>query len=416
MAKFCLKKPSKRIAAKRRYKIIKKVAQHNKKLRRKEKKNPTKKKQQIISVPNSCPFKESILAEAARIKKIKEEEILRKKEERKLERQMQREIATPMEVVPTEEKKSNNSKSILKKFQEVIDEADMVLEIVDARDPLGTRCLEVEETISQKNKQLIIVINKTDLVSPENLSKWLKYFKKSLRIEAVPFKSSIKPKQFGKKKFSDEEITRNSTCIGAESLLDIVDKYYNKACKNKISIQVGVIGLPNIGKSSVIDSLNQIMAYHSENTAGDKKSKLIAQLRSKVNLVDSAGIVFENQEDSDLLSNVLKSTVKIETIKDPFGPACAILEKMSTQQLMELYDITEFANSEEFFKKKAHRMGKLKKKGLPDVEAAARSVLIDWYTGKIRYYTIPPSAVKKSTNECIGLTEYHIDLKTTASL
>lgn len=111
----------------------------------------------------------------------------------------------------------------------------------------------------------------------------------------------------------------------------------------------------------------------------------IVQLDSKIKLLDSPGIVFENEKDEDPATIALKNVVKIEALKDPFTPASTILKKITTEQLMELYDITEFSTPEEFFAKKAIRMGRLKKGGIPDVVAAARSILTDWNSGKIRY-------------------------------
>ena len=119
---------------------------------------------------------------------------------------------------------------------------------------------------------------------------------------------------------------------------------------------------------------------------GVTKSMQAVQLDSKIKLLDSPGIVFSSgsKDDTDQSSVALKNAVKIESLKDPFTPAALILKRISTQQIMELYDTHEFSTPEEFFAKKAARMGKFKKGGIPDVLAAARSVLNDWNSGKIR--------------------------------
>jgi len=87
---------------------------------------------------------------------------------------------------------------------------------------------------------------------------------------------------------------------------------------------------------------------------------------------------------------VLKNAVKIQSLKDPVAPATAILKRITTQQAMELYDVTEFSTPDEFFALLATRMGKFKRGGVQDSVAAARSILEDWNSGKIRYYTVPP--------------------------
>lgn len=84
-------KQSNRQLARLRYKIEKKVRDHNRKVKRQAKKDPKKVKQKIIQVPNICPFKGDILKEVALLRKQKEEEKLKLKEQARLERQQAKE-------------------------------------------------------------------------------------------------------------------------------------------------------------------------------------------------------------------------------------------------------------------------------------------------------------------------------------
>jgi len=112
----------------------------------------------------------------------------------------------------------------------------------------------------------------------------------------------------------------------------------------------------------------------------------LVQLDSKIKLLDSPGIVFANSdENSDETFVALKNAVKIQALKDPFAPANIILKRISREQIMSLYDVKEFSTPDEFFAMKATRMGKFRKGGVPDTTAAARSILEDWNSGKIRY-------------------------------
>lgn len=113
------------------------------------------------------------------------------------------------------------------------------------------------------------------------------------------------------------------------------------------------------------------------------------QLDSKIKLLDSPGIVFaSSDEKSDDTAVALKNAVKIQALKDPFTPATAILKRISQQQIIDLYDVQEYSTPDEFFAMKAAKMGRYKKHGVPDVVAAARSILDDWNSGKIRFVTI----------------------------
>ncbi|KAK9303438.1 hypothetical protein QLX08_004918 [Tetragonisca angustula] len=415
MAKFCLKKQSKRMPARKRYKIEKKVREHNRKLRKEAKKHP-KKKPKIIEVPNQCPFKEDILKEIELMKKQHEEE---KQKQREAARQRKREElaktdlqglvsdaqnkqAEHQEIEMDDEKiknalskEENSLKAYYKEFRKVLNAADVILEVVDARDPLGTRCKEVEEAVlsAKENKRLVIVLNKADLIPRENLDQWLKYLRGSL--PAVAFKASTQDqaKRLGRRKLGKKTqgMIQSGTCFGAELLMSLLANYCRNVGNVKTSIRVGVVGLPNVGKSSVINSLKRSKACNVGSTPGITKTMQAVQLDSKIKLLDSPGIVFANsEENSDDSSIALKNAIKIQSLKDPYTPATAVLKRVSKSQIMKMYDIPEFSTPDEFFALKATRMGKFRKGGIPDTIAAARSILEDWNSGKIRYYTVPP--------------------------
>ncbi|XP_029045199.2 guanine nucleotide-binding protein-like 3 homolog [Osmia bicornis bicornis] len=418
MAKFCLKKTSKRMPARKRYKIEKKVREHNRKLKKEAKKHP-KTKRKVIEVPNQCPFKENILKEVEAMKKQHDEE--RQKQREAAREKKKQELAKgglkglvsaaqhkqaehkEMETDTVHEKiknvlakEENSLKAYYKEFKKVLDAADVILEVVDARDPLGTRCKEVEEAVrsAKENKRLVIVLNKADLVPRENLNQWLKYLRSTL--PAVAFKSSTQDqsKRLGRRKLGKktEDMIQSGTCFGAELLLSLLANYCRNVGGVKTSIRVGVVGLPNVGKSSVINSLKRSRACNVGNTPGVTKAMQAVQLDSKIKLLDSPGIVFANNsgENGDEGSIALKNAIKIQSLKDPFTPAITILKRISKPQILELYNVQDFTTPDEFFAMKATRMGRFKKGGIPDTVAAARGILDDWNSGKIRYYTVPP--------------------------
>lgn len=148
----------------------------------------------IIEVPNICPFKEEVLKEVEEFKqkekevrkKAFENALAKKKEAEEKDVDMGEESETLNDLVlsaqsrlarheiwgeeqsPTSngvqmvQRAENSLKAFYKEFRKVVDAADVVLEVVDARDPLGTRCLQVEEAVREArgNKKLVVVLNK----------------------------------------------------------------------------------------------------------------------------------------------------------------------------------------------------------------------------------------------------------------
>lgn len=440
MAKFKLKKPSKRQPARLRYKIEKKVKEHNRKQRKEAKKNPKSKKTKPIQIPNICPFKEDILKEVEAVKKHKEEERQKRKEQAKLDKQKKLEekknekSGTNLNTLVTnaqargkvheafngdsqpsqdiefgkDRKQENSLKTYYREFKKVISEAEVILEIVDARDPLGTRCIQVEEAVRESGKRLVLVLNKADLVPRDNLTAWLKYLRQSA--PAVPFKASTQDQQhnLGRRKMKHivkEKEMKGSACVGAELLMSLLGNY----CRNKgikTSITVGVVGLPNVGKSSIINSLNRSKACNVGSTPGVTKQMQTVQLDSKIKILDSPGIVFQSGPESDS-TVALKNAIRVGSLKDPVTPATAILQRANKQTLQDLYRIPDFSTPQEFFAQLAQRMGRFKKGGVPDQEAASRILLNDWNIGKVRYFTEPPETAD---------TDIHVDAQIVASI
>ncbi|KAH8306126.1 hypothetical protein KR018_002156, partial [Drosophila ironensis] len=436
-------KKSKRLTGRLKHKIEKKVRDHNRKERRAAKKNPKKgsKKQKLIQIPNICPFKDDILKEVEEAKARKEAERLARREAFKEERVKEKEqnkfkslesmvedadmrstVHGLMHENDAEEgagkqyknavTKEQSLKQYFKEFRKVIENADVILEVVDARDPLGTRCNEVEKAVrgAPGNKRLVLVLNKADLVPRENLNNWIKYFRRSGPVTAFKASTQDQTSRLGRRKLRDmksEKAMQGSVCIGAELLMSMLGNY----CRNqgiKTAIRVGVVGIPNVGKSSIINSLTRGRSCMVGSTPGVTKAMQEVELDSKIKLIDCPGIVFTSGSENS--HAVLKNAQRVGDVKDPFTIAESVLKRASKDYFCTMYDITNYDTFEEFFAKKAARMGKFLKKGVPDVVAAARSVLNDWNTGKIKYCTQPPE-VKEAQDVHISASIVHSEAR-----
>ncbi|XP_043977825.1 guanine nucleotide-binding protein-like 3-like protein [Gambusia affinis] len=287
----------------------------------------------------------------------------------------------------------NSRKAYYREFKKVVEASDVILEVLDARDPLGCRCPQVEQAVIQSgtNKKIVLVLNKIDLVSKEIVEKWIKYLRNEF--PTVAFKASTQQQTKNLKRSNvpvtqaTSELLSTSACIGADCLMKLLGNY----CRNqdiKTAITVGVVGFPNVGKSSLINSLKRARACSVGATPGVTKCLQEVHLDKHIKLLDCPGIVMATSTTDAAM--ILRNCVKIEQLVDPLPPVEAILRRCNKAQIIEHYGVPDFQTAPEFLALLARRQGKLRRGGLPDTDKAAKSVLMDWTGGRISYFTHPP--------------------------
>ncbi|KAI8913542.1 P-loop containing nucleoside triphosphate hydrolase protein [Gorgonomyces haynaldii] len=407
------------MSARDKYKIEKKVAESKRKARKEAKKNPSQRKQlkKDPGIPNMYPFKEKLLLQAEEHKRMMEEEKLARKqdpsltkdqndlaqlvrdaEKRSLSHTIQNDQEEYLGEAVVTGRKDNSKKAFYKEFKKVVEQADVILEVLDARDPLGCRTKEIEELIlnAGAQKRIILVLNKVDLVPREVVEQWLKYLRNEF--PTVAFKASTQSQRSNLGQSSvaldqaSEGLLSGSESLGADNLIRIL-KNYCRSKNIKTSITVGIVGFPNVGKSSVINSLKRSKVCNVGSTPGVTKVSQLIQLDKNIKLIDSPGIVFSkstNAEDSAQV--LLRNCVKVEQLEDPVAPVELIVSRCDVEQLTQIYSIPYFSGTQEFLRLVARQRGKLKRGGIPDLNSAARSVIQDWNQGRIPFYTIPPKA------------------------
>jgi nuclear GTP-binding protein len=287
----------------------------------------------------------------------------------------------------------NSERAFYKELVKVIELSDVILEVLDARDPLGTRCTDMERMVMQAgpNKHLVLLLNKIDLVPREAAEKWLMYLREEF--PAVAFKCSTQEQRSNlgwksSKASKPSNMLQTSDCLGADTLIKLL-KNYSRSHELKKSITVGIIGLPNVGKSSLINSLKRAHVVNVGATPGLTRSLQEVHLDKNVKLLDCPGVVMLKSSGNDA-SIALRNCKRIEKLDDPVSPVKEILKLCPKDMLVTLYKIPSFEAVDDFLYKVATVRGKLKKGGLVDIDAAARIVLHDWNEGKIPYYTMPP--------------------------
>uniref|UniRef100_A0A8C2GF07 Guanine nucleotide-binding protein-like 3 n=2 Tax=Cyprinus carpio TaxID=7962 RepID=A0A8C2GF07_CYPCA len=408
-----LKKASKRVTCAKRFKIQKKVREHNRKLRKEaKKKGISRKPKKDIGVPNSAPFKEEVLREAEQRKQeletLKEQNKIAKQQERAAKRKKEKEAESAGEGPATKKAKkvakAKEAKAALIKeksaktfkcceLNKVIEESDVILEVLDARDPLGCRCPQLEETVlkHEGKKKLLFILNKIDLVPKDNVEKWLRYleaecptflFKASMQIQD---RTVQQRKQRGINAVLDH--SRAASCFGRDSLLQTLTDLANKKDAETM-LKVGVVGFPNVGKSSIINSLKEVRVCHVGVQRGMTRCKQEVHITKRLKMIDSPGIVTASSNPGDVMA--LRSLQVEEKEESPLEAVRTLLKQCNQQHIMLQYNVPDYRNSLEFLTTFAKKRGFLQKGGVPNTELAAMTFLGDWTGPKLSYHSRAP--------------------------
>ena len=255
-------------------------------------------------------------------------------------------------------------------------QVDAVCEIVDARIPMSSRNPDIDAICGSKPR--IIVLNRMDLADPNATKQWSAYFKsRGMAVIATDCKS--------RKGIADFTPAARTAC--AEKLERDAKRGMNRP------LRVMVVGIPNVGKSTLINQISGRKGAKAENRPGVTRGKQWVTVDSGLQLLDTPGILWPKFEDSEVGMMLAYTGAVKEGVIDVEELACRLMEllhRFYPQTLLERYKVEAPENTPgwELIELAGRRRGYLVSGGEVNTERMSKVLLDEFRSGKLGKFTL----------------------------
>ena len=255
-------------------------------------------------------------------------------------------------------------------MEEDIKLIDLVIELVDARAPLATRNPDIDKLA--KGKARMMILNKEDLADPTLNDEWTAFYN-SKGYSVVRINSR-----------TGEGINRIKPAI-QEACRDKTERDRKRGIKNR-PVRAMVVGIPNVGKSSLINRLAGMNHAKIENKPGVTRAKQWIKIADGLDLLDMPGILYPKFDDADVALKLSWTYAISDEIHDLEPTVCKLLEVLAEKfpaGLVERYKIEISGDGHEILNKIGLKRGCIKKGGVLDTDKALRMILSEFRAGKL---------------------------------
>ena len=261
-----------------------------------------------------------------------------------------------------------------REIKEKLDLIDIVFEVIDARIPLSSKNKDIDELI--KNKPRILIMTKLDLCDKEETNKWIKYYEdKGYKVISLDLLNNPDMKQI-----------YNETNIISKELNE---KRIQKGLKAR-KTRALILGIPNVGKSTLINRLVGRKATNVGNKPGITKNLEWIRINNELELLDTPGILWPKLDNQEIALNLASMTAIKEEILNTEEVAIYIINtmlKLYPDNIKNRYNLKEEKDIIDILDKIGLKIGAIKNKET-DYEKVYTIILKDLregYLGKVTF-------------------------------
>lgn len=267
-------------------------------------------------------------------------------------------------------------------MQEDIKLIDVVIELIDARVPYSSKNPDIDALAA--NKYRLILLNKTDLADAAVTAEWEAYYKeKGFFVAKINARSGDGMKNIGN--------------VVKEACKEKIERDRKRGIINR-PLRAMIVGIPNVGKSTFINSYARKACTKVGNKPGVTKGKQWIRLGKDIELLDTPGILWPKFDDKEVglrLAFIGSINDEILSITDLAYELIKFLQLNYCQSLADRYNINDDDDSVHILEQIAEKRACIKKGGELDIDKAAALLLDDYRSGKLGRISLErPSMVK----------------------
>ncbi len=256
-----------------------------------------------------------------------------------------------------------------KEIRETLPQIDIVIEILDARIPFSSENPMIRDL--RKNKPCIKVLNKSDLADPVLTKRWKRHFESEQGVKTLAMQMD------------------DTTAI--KHVMDLCKKMHPKGSDEK-PIHTMIMGIPNVGKSTLINILAGRIIAKTGNEPAVTKAQQRIRLGNGITLSDTPGVLWPNLENKNSGYRLASTGAIKDTAIEHTDIALFIIEYLTTHYptiLKERYQLTELSNDEiNTLQLIGKKRGCLGAGGLVDFDKAAKIIITELRSGLLGRYTM----------------------------